>query len=145
MQYFAEKLKKADSYHDVLRIFYGDLLTNEFIDEMMTSQQQTKFYGTSMGRPRIGGLSDSMSFAVEQASLEGISSPIMLDDEAWYANNHYSATSSRTHAQDGMRHHKRGKEKKRRKGKKDRTRRKGRGKGRKTRKGKINVPGYDHS
>ncbi len=80
VQYFTKKIHDAESYHDILRIFYGDILTDEIIDSIMSSQPQSKMYGPPMGRPRIGGLSDTMSFALESPGLEGIiPSPFMHD------------------------------------------------------------------
>lgn len=77
---FSEVLKTASSYHDVLRAFYGSVLTNEAIDNMMASHPQPQFYSSAFGRPRIGGLSDSMSFAMAPRSLQGIHPSLMRDD-----------------------------------------------------------------
>ena len=75
--HFIEKLQQAESYHDVLRIFYGDVLTDDVIDTMLktkTRPEHQNMYGSTMSRPRIAGVSDTMAFSVDQPSLQGTGS-----------------------------------------------------------------------
>ena len=80
--YFALKLSEADTYHDVLRIFYGEILTNNVIDNMLRAQpyKKQRQESVAMGRPRIGGVSDTMTMSRRTPRLDGIvMSPFMLD------------------------------------------------------------------
>ena len=129
IQDFSEVLKSASSYHDVLRVFYGSVLTNEAIDNMMASHPQPKFYGSPFGRPRIGGLSDSMSFAMAPANIQGI--PSLMRDDAALLRSAYSIPRGRRRHRHGKAGDKNGRKLRRRE------RRKGR---KKQKRGKTNVP-----
>ncbi|KAI0240589.1 hypothetical protein LSAT2_008652 [Lamellibrachia satsuma] len=69
VQMVAQRIQEAVTYHDVLSIFYGDRLTNDIIDNILA----TKWHGRSKARPRprIGGLSDTMSFSPHETTYQG--------------------------------------------------------------------------
>ena len=91
IQDFSEVLKSATSYHDVLRAFYGSVLTDEAIDNIMASNPQRRYYSSAFGRPRIGGLSDSMAFAMGPPHLQGM--PTLMHDDATLMRSAYSLPS----------------------------------------------------
>ena len=90
VEYFMQQASKAKTYHDILRIFYGrkDILTNDVIDTLVSSQSHNNLYNYYLGRPRIGGLTDTMSFLLQRRrSVEsGMTASYMQDTSQ---NDHY--------------------------------------------------------
>ena len=89
---FQEKLHSVRTYHDVLRIFYGNhILTDDIIDSMMENNAQPYDtpYGTMVGfspvrRPRLGDRDKeyfSTSFSTRNRG-EGIPSDMLLHDSS---------------------------------------------------------------
>ena len=166
VQMVAQRIQEAVTYHDVLSIFYGDRLTNDIIDNILA----TKWHGRSKARPRprIGGLSDTMSFSPHETTYQGrrphLNSshvcagctpigpsfvPHRIVGRTRVKNRTDSKRRVRRHKKKRGRRKGRGRKRKRnRKGKKRTRKRKGpkrKRKGRRRRKGKINVPEIDHN
>ena len=79
LQYFTRKLQQARTFHDVYRIFYGEYLTDDVIESLLTSPSQGQYYHGVVGRPRIGGLPDTMAYGVNRPSIQGTNPNVMLD------------------------------------------------------------------
>ena len=90
VEYFMQQASKAKTYHDILRIFYGrkDILTNDVIDSLVASHSHNP-YNYYLGRPRIGGLTDTMSFLLQRRRTAegGIAASYMQDTSS--QNDHY--------------------------------------------------------
>ncbi|ELU14047.1 hypothetical protein CAPTEDRAFT_197036 [Capitella teleta] len=76
LDFFATKINSAHSFHDVFRIFYGDFLSNDDIETMMTSSRNLH----SNQRPRLGGVSHNIIPGPHFSSMEGTYPiPVSLD------------------------------------------------------------------
>ncbi|KAK2176229.1 hypothetical protein NP493_675g03096 [Ridgeia piscesae] len=71
VQMVAQRIQEADTYHDVLSLFYGDRLPNEIIDTILATQWHGHTPSKTRPRPRIGGLSDTMSFSPHETTFQG--------------------------------------------------------------------------
>ena len=167
-----QRIQEAVTYHDVLSIFYGDRLTNDIIDNVLATEWRGRMSSKVRPRPRIGGLSDTLSFSPQETTFQGRrpslnSSHVCLGHRPTprcvshlivgrtrVKNTIHSKSRIRRHKKKrGKRKGRRGRKRKR-KGKK-RKRKRGRnkkrkgskrkGKGRRRKKGKINVPENDHN
>ena len=166
-----QRIQEAVTYHDVLSIFYGDRLTNDIIDNVLATEWRGRMSSKVRPRPRIGGLSDTLSFSPHETTFQG-RGPYLNSSRVCAGCRHTprfvshlmvgrTRVRNRVHTKSRIRRHKkkRGKRKgrgrkRKRKGKK-RKRKRGRNKkrkgskrkrkGRRRKKGKINVPENDHN
>ena len=113
VNYLEAKLREADTYHDVYRIFYGDDYSNAAIDRLLDVHESSPYMFASrhfvmLGQPRIGGpvQPDSNQGLIEgsttsESALQMLDSPDNSDcDQCVVIGRHVP-----THAPHVIRHH----------------------------------------